>query len=100
MRIFDVAYDVIITLYMLMWVARFLRRQTNFFVSVLCLLSMSAGLASRRDGSTALFWAGFALAMFWTKGGGGWLRRRTAKLSAALTDVARAAFRRDISASS
>jgi hypothetical protein len=100
MRVFEVFYDVLITLYMLTWVVRFLVKRTNFFVSVLCLLTMSAGLASHRNGSTALFWAGFLLALFWTNGGGGWLRRRASSVSDALTDVARAAFRRDASASS
>ncbi len=100
MRAFEIAYGVFVTLYMLTWVVRFLARRTNFFISVLCLLSMSAGLVSHRDGSTALFWAGFLLATFWTNGGGDWTRRGAASLSAALTEVARASFRRDVSTSS
>lgn len=100
MRAFETVYMVIVTLYMLTWVARFLVKRTNFFASVLCLLVMSAGLVSHRDGSTALFFAGFMLAMFWTNGGGGWLRRKASSVSAALTDVANAAVRRDVQSSS
>jgi hypothetical protein len=96
---FQVIYTAVWILYMLTWVARLLTRRTNFFVSVLCLLAMSAGLASHRGGSTALFWAGFAVATLWTNGGGPWLRRRTAPAAAAMTEVARAALRRDVSAS-